>query len=92
MERLSVAIADLTAAVDSLARSSALVGAAGSSETNQIAYSLQEAATKLGMSVDTVRRAYRDGELVFRWRGGKYYVEHSELVRWVRSWDAPPPY
>lgn len=60
-------------------------------DKDQITYTLKQAAIKVGMSVDTLRRAYRDGELVFLWRGGKYYVEHAELLRWVRTWEAPAP-
>lgn len=59
--------------------------------SKRIAYTLKEAGPQVGMSERTVRRAWQDGELVFRERGGKYYVEHDELVRWVKSWPAAIP-
>lgn len=60
-------------------------------EPDKLLYSLKEAAAKVSMSEKTLRREYQANNLVIREKGGRYYVEHDELLRWVQSLDAPAP-
>ena len=56
-----------------------------------IQYPLREAAEVSRVSVDTLRREYKAGRIVFRRVAGKYYVDHEELVRWRDGHPQPAP-
>lgn len=56
-----------------------------------VAYPLRDAATRVGVSVDTLRRAYQDGHISFKTIGGKYFVGRSELERWFAALPAAVP-
>lgn len=53
--------------------------------TERIAYPLREAADQVGQSADTLRRAFKNGEIAFKEHGGRYYVSRDELHRWFES-------
>jgi excisionase family DNA binding protein len=52
--------------------------------TSRISYSINEAAVAVGVSVSTLRAAYRNGELDVHYpSGGKPLILHEDLVAWV---------
>ncbi|MDJ0454375.1 helix-turn-helix domain-containing protein [Gordonia amicalis] len=54
-------------------------------------YPLKEAATKVRVSEKTLRREYKAGRILFRQYGGRYFVDHEELVRWRNNLPQPAP-
>jgi len=54
-------------------------------------YPLKEAAEKLRVSEKTLRREYKAGRIVFREKGGRYYVDHEECIRWRNNLPQPAP-
>ncbi len=57
----------------------------------KLAYSLKEASAVTGVSVDELRRCIHatDGSALYAKRigarGGRYLIEHNELVRWLAA-------
>ena len=54
-------------------------------------YPLKEAASLLRVSEKTLRREYKAGRIVFREKGGRYYVDHEECIRWRNNLPQPAP-
>ena len=54
-------------------------------------YPLKEAAALLRVSEKTLRREYKAGRIVFREKGGRYYVDHEECIRWRNNLPQPAP-
>ena len=50
-----------------------------------------EAATALGVSIDTLRRWERSGRVTFERRGQQRYLGHDELARLLRERSAVSP-
>lgn len=53
----------------------------------RLAYSLEEAAEQVSLSVTYLRRAIRANELIAKRIGQKYRITHVDLVAWL---DALP--
>lgn len=54
-------------------------------------YPLKEAAALLRVSEKTLRREYKAGRILFRQYGGRYFVDHEELLRWRNELPQPAP-
>lgn len=59
--------------------------------TQKLAYNIEEAAEATGYSVDTIRRAIRNHELVARYANSKPVVLVSELTEWLESLPTESP-
>ena len=53
--------------------------------TRKLAYSLDEAAAKVGVSGDLLRAQIRQDNLIARYINSKPVIEHDELVAWLRN-------
>lgn len=53
--------------------------------TETVMHKLRRAAELVDLSVDSLVRAEKRGEIVFKDHGGVRMVLHSELVRWAES-------
>lgn len=49
----------------------------------RISYTVQEAAAATGLSVDTIRRAFRTGEFPVHHRGTRVLILRSDLEQWI---------
>ena len=58
--------------------------------TRQIAYSLDEAAARVGVSTHTLRSQISSNYLVARYVNTKILIAHEELVAWVNSLPSEP--
>lgn len=56
--------------------------------SERIAYSREDAARQVGVSVYKVMSAIRSGELPARRHGKDITVSHADLVDWYNSWPA----
>lgn len=56
-----------------------------------IAYTLPELATAVGLSVDSIRKAIDNDELVASYFGTKPIVEADEARRWIKSLPTERP-
>ena len=56
----------------------------------KLAYNWVEAAEATGYSVDTIRRAVRNNELVTRYANSKPVILASELAEWLESLSTEP--
>lgn len=56
----------------------------------KLAYNWVEAAEATGYSVDTIRRAVRNNELVTRYANSKPVILASELAEWLESLGTEP--
>ena len=56
----------------------------------RIAYSQEEAAALVGISVSTLKRAANDGEVARHFIGRKPLYLREDLVAWIRSLDGSP--
>ena len=51
----------------------------------KLAYSFEEAAAATGYSIDTIRRAVRNNQLVARYANTKPVITVTELTEWLES-------
>lgn len=54
-------------------------------QRNKISYSLPALAEATGLSVDSIQKAIKRGDLVASYFGTKPVVEEEEGVRWIKS-------
>lgn len=59
--------------------------------TRQIAYSVEEAAARVGSSAAVLRAQIRHGYLVARYVNTKVLIEHEELVAWLQHLPSESP-
>lgn len=52
---------------------------------NPIAYSLDGAATAVGVSLDTIKRAIAAGDLTRRYPNSKPIILHEDLFEWAQT-------
>ena len=57
----------------------------------KLAFSFQEAAEATGYSIDVIRRAVRNSELVARYANTKPVIMATELTAWLESKPTEPP-
>lgn len=55
-----------------------------------VAYNLQDAAANAGVSVDTIRRAMRSGDLIAHYPTSRPVIMRAELEDWLRSKPTEP--
>jgi hypothetical protein len=58
--------------------------------TRKLAYTLDEAAAKVGCSTSLLRGQIAHGYLVPRYAGAKILIQHDELVDWLHNLPAEP--
>lgn len=58
--------------------------------TRKIAYSVEEAAARVGISKDLLRSQIRNNYLVARYVASKPIIAHEELVEWLNSLPTEP--
>ena len=57
---------------------------------SKLAFSFEEAAAATGYSIDTIRRAVRNNELVARYANTKPVITVAELSEWLESLSTEP--
>lgn len=60
--------------------------------TRKIAYSVEEAAARVGVSKDLLRAQIAHDRLVARYVNSKPVIAHEELVDWLNSLPTEPKY
>ena len=55
-----------------------------------VAYNLQDAAAAAGVSVDTIRRAIRAGDLIANYPTSRPVILRDELDAWLRATPTEP--
>ncbi|MDQ0117460.1 hypothetical protein J2T22_000630 [Pseudarthrobacter defluvii] len=58
--------------------------------TRKIAYSIDEAAARVGVSKELLRAQIAHSYLVARYVNSKPVIEHDELVAWLRNLPTAP--
>lgn len=58
---------------------------------SEIAYSVKGAAATTGLSETVIRDQINSGLIKARYPNSKAIIEHSELVRWVKSLPTDKP-
>ncbi|WP_258802768.1 helix-turn-helix domain-containing protein [Pseudarthrobacter sp. NS4] len=58
--------------------------------TRKIAYSIEEAAARVGVSSRTLREQIADSYLIARYVGTKALIAHEDLVTWLNSLPSEP--
>lgn len=61
------------------------------SQRKKISYSLPSLAEATDLSVDSIQKAIKRGELVPSYFGSKPVVEEDEAVRWIKSLPTEKP-
>lgn len=59
-------------------------------ENTPLAYTLKEAAQVCGVSVDTIKRAIRAGDLAARYPTSRPVIERTELQAWLEATPSQP--
>lgn len=60
-------------------------------EQGRLAYTYQEAAAAVGVSVDIIRRAVARGDLVPRYPSSRPVLPASEMQAWLEHLPTEPP-
>ncbi|MER2134158.1 MAG: hypothetical protein ABS910_05695 [Arthrobacter sp.] len=58
---------------------------------SKLAYNIEEAALATGYSVDTIRKAIRNNEIVTRYANTKPVITATELTDWLDSLPSEAP-